>query len=364
MRTLRIVGTVTLGGGWLAAAVWFFASPRIETLVAYLGASGSFLALDVISRARREDDDPRRHDKVLLEAFRSELPYRPTIEFFRTNNLGSTFHAQVTSPLDEFASRWTDAAHEFNNRVLESRRKALVQAARNLVTLTGELTWDIGGGRQSVKGAAGESRAVWEERGRKLDAAADVVVAAHQSLERAGNSWAAVRVPREWVALLFAVIVLTFPSVGLWKSERNKSAALADALLVTRHERDSLATRLDSLLRARSQPSAASDGRQDSLEPAHLRAIRERLGRFVGECDSLLARQIRGGGPPSEADAERLAAKVRGYLRRSGLDASYGAEFSAALDPLTAALIQVPGNASPLLQRQRGVLLKFLDVLR
>lgn len=275
MSFSKRAGLIACGITWLVAAWWFFSSPRVESLLGYLTAASGLLLLDVFTRGKTASGERARHDVELLAQLRRELPFRPVIEFLRDNYLASPFEGKAVWPLDDFCLRWTDAAHEFHDSGLERRRRHLVMVGRKLTQMIGNMTWDIGGGLQSVMGAVdgGEDRSVCEERGRQLDAAADVVVKAHQDLERTARQWESRRPLHEVVAPIVAVIVLAFPSVGLWRAERIQSAGLSDSLTVLRRERQELTGLVgalrDTLNQARSQSTIGS-GAMATIEAARI----------------------------------------------------------------------------------------------
>lgn len=245
MRVLKLVGFIVLGALWIVSALWFFQRPGFETVVAYLTSTGALFTLDVVAREGRHGAERRQHDKALIAAFREELPFRPTIEFLRDEWLSATFQGENLWPLDDFCRKWTDAAHEFNDSALERQKLRLVQAGNELCDLVSRLTWDIGEGARSVKGNwdEGEEPEQWEERGRTLDAAAAIVVNAHQELERKARRWEGAKPIGEALALGVAAIALAFPSVGLWKVEHDHSESLTAQLRSIQVAADSLRAR-------------------------------------------------------------------------------------------------------------------------
>lgn len=230
----------------------------------------------------------------------------------------------MTWPLDEFRLRWTDAAHEFEDKSLEEHRRALVKSAGELIIQIGRLTWDIGGGRQSVKGATdvGEPPEAWEQRGDTLDALAEVVVKAHQDLERAARRWEGRRPVREVILAAMAIAILALPSFGLWRAERLRSQALRDSLAVVSRERDSLWKEVE-LLRS-SEAASAAEATNDQVKSQ----IAD-LGKFVREGDEIKRKCLNGPYRPID-DESNWEQKVRGYLRRE-LGEAYAIRFEQAV---------------------------------
>jgi hypothetical protein len=289
-----------------------------------------------------------------LETFRKELPFRPVIEFLRDHDFGASFKASFHGPLDDFCLKWTDAAHEFLDKRLERTKEELVRVGREFTVLVGQLTWRFGADGQSVKGDPNEDPSIWEDRGERLNQASVKVVEAHQALEREGVRWAARRPVGEAVAVFFAAVVVALPAGSFALYQRRELNAVKGDLTTTQVERDTLRARLGQI-----------ETRLAQLPPAtprkSFRAVRERLGAFVHECDSLVdAPHVGVGVPPEQSKAWRE--RVRAYLRNCGLDSSFEAEFMAAASE------QDEGSYSSempeAMWKRRKVLLQFIDKLR
>lgn len=67
-------------------------------------------------------------DRKLFKEFDRDLPFRPSIEFLRENDLGNWFSLDALRPFFDFQNNWNDASHKFLNSELEENRAQLYQA--------------------------------------------------------------------------------------------------------------------------------------------------------------------------------------------------------------------------------------------
>ncbi len=125
-------------------------------------------------------------DRDLFEDFQRTLPYEGSIGFVdRTNMAGFAFDPERLIDLERFAHEWGDAAHEFLDSDIESKRRYLHTLARSYLIYLSVNTWPTHNGRQIVPPE-------WEETDPdrfhevvgRLHALAGGIVAGHQDLIR------------------------------------------------------------------------------------------------------------------------------------------------------------------------------------
>ena len=73
------------------------------------------------------------HDIALLEAFRAELPFNPTIQALRDQDFLTDYREEWLRPLYAFVNTWDDVHKEFLDSELEVEKKRLYAAAYALI---------------------------------------------------------------------------------------------------------------------------------------------------------------------------------------------------------------------------------------
>jgi len=323
MRTGKAAGLlVVLAGGWVVVTVWFLTSPARDSLIAYLSAAAALFAFDAFKQPGASIEDQSKHDTELFAKFRKDLPFAPAIRFIATNWLASTFRLSNLNPIDEFRTRWRDAAHEFDSAALNAGLKRLLEAADALMELVGYTTWPIGSsGLQSVKGSPEEDPKVWKERGEALAAAAASVVSAHQALERAGRREVSRRTLGEVVGMVVTVVILSVPAFGLWTAERNRAIGLSQSLSASRAAQDSLTLVITEL-------RSKATGEETTAADAVLRSRVRALGRIIAEGDSIKTKCLYGPYRPID-DASRWLASTQTCVSNN-LGEGYAIRFAQA----------------------------------
>lgn len=71
-------------------------------------------------------------DVKLFDSVVEALPYEPTIRTLKETDFGNDYFEAAVAPLHAFVATWDSLDKEFNDAVLEHRRKALYQSAKEL----------------------------------------------------------------------------------------------------------------------------------------------------------------------------------------------------------------------------------------
>jgi hypothetical protein len=155
---------------------------------------------------------------------------------------------------------------------------------------------------------------------------------------------------RQWLDVAFVLILAVAP-FSVWRSQRADLASARDSLAVCASHADSLSTVMHDLS---SHPIS-------SLRNSLARAARGRLAEFVTECDALDAKYPYMSEEQYSADTSWRNRVVR-YLRTSGLEPSYAAQFLSAASEDDER--SYAGRRSIAMEQRRTMLNKFIDALR
>ncbi len=311
----RLVRRIVTVGLWVAATVFLFRARSMQALVGYFAASSTLLGLEWFTKSKPSENPALDHDLSLLAAFRSELSFRPTIEFLRDHDFGASFELTDVHRLDDFCLRWTDAAHEFLDKRLESKKASLVRLGREFTVLVGQLTWRFEGGGQSVKGSPTEDPSIWEERSEQLNAKSTEVVRAHQALEREAIRWGGRRSAGDVLALGLAVVVMVLPAWSFVSRQRDEIRSLREELALVELQRDSLAV----AIRRTTEESRA---KADSVREGERLGVRNSLSRLRSEGARLKDLCFSNASPP-EREIALWTERVVTTMQRSKLEDSY-----------------------------------------
>jgi hypothetical protein len=171
------------------------------------------------------------------------------------------------------------------------------------------------------------------------------------------------KVPRRLWLVLVSIGVIT-SSYFTWRNERVRrdkaedlSTSLAAQLASAKSQDSALANQLQM-----SQQSVADLTRRE-FNASRKRTVRDSLALFVEQADSLLTAFNVGPALPGEAQLGSWTGAVQNYLRTSGLDRSYEAEFKEAVHmfPFQPGVqVDVEGR----IRDGRTTLQKFIDQLR
>jgi hypothetical protein len=129
---------------------------------------------------------PSNEDRELFREFLECLPYEGSIRFINEANMaGFAFDRKGLKDLDQFHYTWVDAVHEFQDALVETKRKHLFALVRGYLVLIATNTWATSNGWYSVpQDWETDQPARFFEVVEQLHTLAGGIVAAHQDLVR------------------------------------------------------------------------------------------------------------------------------------------------------------------------------------
>jgi len=115
--TIKILNLFAL----LGSVAWLVKNPDWEPLVSTSGLLATYLGLEITDHRKISNPDKELFEKLLAEL----PPDGPEMNFLRHQDIGAPFRSNELRELNNFIRYWDDAAHEFQNRKLEKKRKEL-----------------------------------------------------------------------------------------------------------------------------------------------------------------------------------------------------------------------------------------------
>jgi hypothetical protein len=120
MKTLKLINLIAL----LFCVAWVMSNADWEPRITLLTLFAAIVGLEYAEERRRLRDP----DIQLYKEFIQTLPSSGDIEYLRTIDLGGLIDSTRLQQVKRFFYEWKDAEHEFVNRGLERKRKALYAA--------------------------------------------------------------------------------------------------------------------------------------------------------------------------------------------------------------------------------------------
>lgn len=125
---------------------YFAGNPEFEPGIGLILAIGAVFAKDPIKAKFGIGSTARKHDHALFEEFMSVFPTEPTVRFFREHDFGGSFHRECVAPLTNLVATWDTVEKEFMDKKLESKKKLLYAAAKELALEIARRTVPVGTG--------------------------------------------------------------------------------------------------------------------------------------------------------------------------------------------------------------------------
>ncbi|WP_230970439.1 hypothetical protein [Nitrogeniibacter aestuarii] len=182
--------------GMMTTVAWLFWNPiewefQWEPFAAFIFSLSSFIATEVSTQRRVRTSESHPNDVQLFSKFLKDLPNESFIDFLKEHDFLLDFNLEDLKPLRIFLIEWDNAAHEFQDKDLEVKRKNLMEAGQELMNLIGLYTSPNSGGWQGVRHESLKGNPLHEERFREearlIDVASDRFVEIHQDLVRTGR---------------------------------------------------------------------------------------------------------------------------------------------------------------------------------
>jgi len=178
----------------LATVTWFFWNPKgwifqWEPIVVFLFALAGFVKAEKTGES--SSSKPHPNDIVLFRNFLEVLPSTTFIELLKQHDFLLDFEPDTFTPLTTFLYEWDNAEHEFQNKDLESLKKALLITTEDFCSKISKYTSRNKSGFYSVRVDHLKYENEHEARFRKeasiIDDASDKFILTHQNLVREGR---------------------------------------------------------------------------------------------------------------------------------------------------------------------------------
>lgn len=148
VENILTVVLLMLAEAWFLQGV-FAGSPSWDASLAFVGALAAFFAKDYVKDRLNVGQPARSHDRALFEMFLAEFPAEPAFNMLKEYDFGNSFRSSQMRPLFNFADIWGDIDKEFLDIALETKRKALLEAAQDLSMEFAKRTVPVGNGEMS-----------------------------------------------------------------------------------------------------------------------------------------------------------------------------------------------------------------------
>ncbi|MFQ5885131.1 MAG: hypothetical protein ACE5IO_08540 [Thermoplasmata archaeon] len=172
----------------LGTVAWAARTLSWESIIACLASLAAFVVLEIREARAQERTVEPRPDRVLFREFLKKLPSGGSIDYIRLTPMAGPINRNVLYNLEDFTLEWGNAQHEFQDRVLEKKRKELLARINEFLTFSSNNTFPTDRGNQRVP-------LEWEIKRRDLfefavstlERLAAEIVKCHQDLVRTGQ---------------------------------------------------------------------------------------------------------------------------------------------------------------------------------